>query len=60
MQPSAMVEGMDITDRRTAGIAQAVDLMVNDREYSLEVDPRETLLDVLRERLDLTGTRRAR
>jgi xanthine dehydrogenase YagT iron-sulfur-binding subunit len=53
-----MVEGMDITDRRLAGIAQAVHLMVNDREYTLEVDPRESLLDVLRERLDLTGTKK--
>ena len=58
MQLSAMVEGMDITDRRLAGIARAVHLTVNDREYALEVDPRESLLDVLRERLDLTGTKK--
>jgi hypothetical protein len=34
MQPSAMVEGMDITDRQLAGTAQAVHLMVNDRSDS--------------------------
>ena len=34
-------------------------LTVNDHEYTLEVDPRESLLDVLRERLDLTGTTRS-
>lgn len=58
MQLSAMVEGMDIIDREHTGIARAVHLAVNDREYTLEVDPRESLLDVLRERLDLTGTKK--
>jgi xanthine dehydrogenase YagT iron-sulfur-binding subunit len=31
---------------------------VNGRGYSLDLDPRESLLDVLRERLDLTGTKK--
>jgi aerobic-type carbon monoxide dehydrogenase small subunit (CoxS/CutS family) len=31
-------------------------LKVSDREYTLGPDPRESLLDVLRERLGLTGT----
>jgi xanthine dehydrogenase YagT iron-sulfur-binding subunit len=53
-----MVEGMAITDRQLTGIARAVHLTVNDRQYTLEVDPRESLLDVLRERLDLTGTKK--
>jgi xanthine dehydrogenase YagT iron-sulfur-binding subunit len=53
-----MVEGMDITDRQLTGIARAVHLTVNDREYTLEIDPRESLLDILRERLDLTGTKK--
>jgi hypothetical protein len=52
-----MVEGMDITDRQLTGIARAVHLTVNDREYTLEIDPRESLLDILRARLDLTGTK---
>ena len=33
-------------------------LTVNGRGYSLDLDPRESLLDVLRERLDLTGTKK--
>jgi len=49
---------MDIADHQATGTARAVHLTVNDREYSLEVDPRESLLDVLRERLDLTGTKK--
>jgi xanthine dehydrogenase YagT iron-sulfur-binding subunit len=36
----------------------ATTLAVNGREYALELDPRQTLLDVLRERLDLTGTKK--
>jgi len=35
-----------------------VRLTVNGRGYSLVLDPRESLLDVLRERLGLTGTKR--
>ena len=45
--------------RAPARIAAATTLTVNDREYDLVLDPRESLLDVLRDRLDLTGTRRA-
>ncbi len=33
-------------------------LVVNGAPHSLEIDPRESLLDVLRERLDLTGTKK--
>lgn len=33
-------------------------LVVNGREYSLSIDPRVTLLDALRERLQLTGTKK--
>ena len=32
-------------------------LTVNDRERSLRIEPRETLGEVLRERLGLTGTK---
>jgi xanthine dehydrogenase YagT iron-sulfur-binding subunit len=35
-----------------------VRLRVNGREHALEIDNRSTLLDVLRERLDLTGTKK--
>jgi len=37
---------------------KAVTLTVNGKIISLEVEPRETLLDVLRERLRLTGTKK--
>jgi hypothetical protein len=46
-------------DRQLAGTAPAVHPTVNDREYSLVVDPRESLLDVPRERLDLKARRTA-
>ena len=44
--------------RAPARIAPATTLTVNDREYDLVLAPRESLLDVLRERLDLTGTKK--
>lgn len=37
---------------------RAVDLTVNDRAYHLDIDPRTTLLDTLREHLDLTGSKK--
>lgn len=33
-------------------------LTVNDKKYELEVEPRETLVDVIRERIGLTGTKK--
>ena len=44
--------------REYTRIAPATTLTVNDREYDLVLDPRESLLDVLRKRLDLTGTKK--
>ena len=35
-----------------------ITLKVNRKTYKLDVEPRETLLDVLRERLDLTGSKK--
>jgi xanthine dehydrogenase YagT iron-sulfur-binding subunit len=35
-----------------------ISLMVNGKSHQLEVEPRVTLLDALRERLDLTGTKK--
>jgi xanthine dehydrogenase YagT iron-sulfur-binding subunit len=35
-----------------------VRLVVNGQDQQLELDPRQSLLDVLRERLDLTGTKK--
>jgi xanthine dehydrogenase YagT iron-sulfur-binding subunit len=34
-----------------------ITITINQQDYSLEVEPRETLLHVLRERLNLTGTK---
>jgi aerobic-type carbon monoxide dehydrogenase small subunit (CoxS/CutS family) len=34
-----------------------ITITINQRNYSIEVEPRETLLHVLRERLNLTGTK---
>ena len=36
----------------------SVTLVINGTEYPLEIDPRVTLLDALRERLRLTGTKK--
>ena len=35
-----------------------IDLTINGQKHRLAVDPRTTLLDLLRERLDLTGTKK--
>ena len=37
---------------------QSITLRINRKSYRLDVEPRETLLDVLRERLDLTGSKK--
>jgi xanthine dehydrogenase YagT iron-sulfur-binding subunit len=37
---------------------QRISLWINDRSYPLTVDPRMTLLDALRERIGLTGTKK--
>ncbi len=37
---------------------KTVTLIVNGKSFSVEVEPRETLLEVLRERLKLTGTKK--
>lgn len=47
-------------DHRTRAVTSTVDLTlkVNGTEHQLTVEPRVTLLDALRERLDLTGTKK--
>lgn len=37
---------------------RSITLKINRKTYKLEVEPRETLLDLMRERLDLTGTKK--
>lgn len=39
-------------------ILKNIDIIVNDHKYNLQVDTRESLLEVLRNRLFLTGTKR--
>ncbi|RDJ20282.1 (2Fe-2S)-binding protein [Bosea caraganae] len=41
-----------------AAIAAKVSFSVNGVRHSLELDPRQSLLDVMRERLELTGTKK--
>src|SRR5262245_20967599 len=43
------------TRRRPLRLAMDVELHVNGRRHALDVEPRTTLLDCLRERLGLTG-----
>jgi xanthine dehydrogenase YagT iron-sulfur-binding subunit len=38
---------------------EQIHLCINERQYSLEIEHRSTLLDILREHLDLTGAKRA-
>ncbi|WP_375444687.1 (2Fe-2S)-binding protein [uncultured Fibrella sp.] len=37
---------------------RSITLKINRKTYKLDVEPRETLLDLMRERLDLTGTKK--
>jgi xanthine dehydrogenase YagT iron-sulfur-binding subunit len=46
-----------MTDHRAPGLIP-VDLTVNGTQHSLSLDPRTSLLDCLREHLDLTGTKK--
>ncbi|MFK0024291.1 (2Fe-2S)-binding protein [Streptomyces sp. NPDC090798] len=46
------------TSGATTSTSSAVTLHVNGEKYTLSVDHRTTLLDALRERLDLTGTKK--
>jgi xanthine dehydrogenase YagT iron-sulfur-binding subunit len=45
------------TDRLLTGEV-TVTLQINDRAYTVEIEPRVTLLDLLRERLELTGSKK--
>lgn len=39
-------------------MSKSVLLNVNDKEYQLEIEPDELLVDILRDRLELTGTKK--
>jgi xanthine dehydrogenase YagT iron-sulfur-binding subunit len=47
-----------LTPRHPDTLTLTVTLAINGREYSLELEPRVTLLDALRERLGLTGAKK--
>ena len=42
----------------SAGESTRIRVVVNGEPRELEIDPRQSLLDVLRERLDLTGSKK--
>jgi xanthine dehydrogenase YagT iron-sulfur-binding subunit len=60
--PLAIGLGSDATARAASGPASttmvSVGLTINGKPYALSLDPRTTLLDLLREHLDLTGTKK--
>ena len=47
-----------LTELPLAGPLVPITLKVNGREYRLDIEPRVTLLDALREYLQLTGTKK--
>jgi len=48
---------MKMAERLGARATSRIELLVNGERHQVEVEPRETLLEVLRERLLLTGTK---
>lgn len=57
--PQAMAGPPSVRGTPTAGAHRSrVELRVNGRDHVLDLDNRATLLDVLRERLDLTGSKK--
>jgi len=45
-------------EEKSAGNLHPVELMINGKRHTLSLDPRVTLLDALRDKLDLTGTKK--
>ena len=61
LTPAAVTKAADKHwDDKFAGFAEKipVSLEVNGKKYTVKVEPRVTLLDLLREHLDLTGTKK--
>nr|WP_234795103.1 2Fe-2S iron-sulfur cluster-binding protein [Hymenobacter arizonensis] len=65
--PGCRTESSDTNEQAATGSADgagsgngllAVTLRINDKNYPLQLDPRVTLLDALREHLHLTGTKK--
>ncbi|HTX42140.1 MAG TPA: (2Fe-2S)-binding protein [Acidobacteriaceae bacterium] len=55
---AAQIETPETQDQAAAPGAVPVTLTVNGREYQLRIEPRVTLLDALRDRLQLFGTKK--
>ena len=60
MSDSAIAQENSATPSRTSSGSDSikVTLKINGKDYALDVDPRTTLLDALRERLHLTGSKK--
>ncbi len=61
LAPNAIVKAAeDGLDEKAAGYFEKtnIKLTINDREYVLSIEPRTTLLDLLREQLHLTGSKK--
>jgi xanthine dehydrogenase YagT iron-sulfur-binding subunit len=56
--PFAPAAGKVPKERPSGRVRHGVALTVNGRAYALDIDPRTTLLDALREHLDLTGSKK--
>ena len=55
----ASPQAMDEAEAQTASLnTERVNLTINGRSYAIDLDPRTTLLDVLREHLALTGSKK--
>ena len=54
----APVEAQDSTDKRTEPLTRDVVLSVNGSDHVMQVDTRMTLLDALRDKLGLTGSKK--
>jgi xanthine dehydrogenase YagT iron-sulfur-binding subunit len=61
LTPAAAVKAAEQQfDEKIAGVFEKVpvQLSVNNKKYNLSIEPRSTLLDILREQLHLTGTKK--
>jgi len=55
----ASPQAMDEAEAQTASLnTERVNLTINGRSYAIDLDPRTTLLDALREHLALTGSKK--
>ncbi len=56
--PSTALAKSSLPDVREKAFTQQVTLTINSQKHTLEIDTRTTLLDLLREKLTLTGTKK--